>query len=53
MPRFREQIDAESAIHSLDAAGALDVLEQLVPEWLRGGDSGRSRATNPVEVVQG
>ncbi|WP_255000143.1 hypothetical protein [Cyanobium sp. Alchichica 3B3-8F6] len=43
----------EAAIRRQDASGALDLLEQLVPEWRRGGDSGQSRATNPVEVVQG
>ena len=36
------QIDVmEAAIHRQDAAAALDVLSQLVPEWQRGGAGGQ------------
>ena len=46
------QIDVmEAAIHRQDAAAALDVLSQLVPEWQRGGAGGLPQAADPVEVA--
>ena len=47
------QIDVmEAAIHRQDAAAALDVLSQLVPEWQRGGAGGLPQAADPVEAAR-
>jgi FlaA1/EpsC-like NDP-sugar epimerase len=42
----------EAAIHRQDAAAALDVLSQLVPEWQRGEDGGLPQAADPVEAAR-
>ncbi|NQW39444.1 MAG: polysaccharide biosynthesis protein [Cyanobacteria bacterium] len=42
----------EAAIHRQDAAAALDVLSQLVPEWQRGGAGGLAQAADPVQVAR-
>ena len=47
------QIDVmEAAIHRQDAAAALDVLSQLVPEWQRGGAGGLPQAADPVDAAR-
>jgi FlaA1/EpsC-like NDP-sugar epimerase len=48
------QIEAvEAAIRRQDAAAALNVLAELVPEWQRGEVGGQSQAGGPVGVAQG
>ena len=47
------QIDVmEAAIHRQDAAAALDVLSQLVPEWQRGGAGGTPKVPNSMGSVE-
>lgn len=47
------QIEAmEAAIQRQDAAAALDVLSQLVPEWQRGEVGGLPQAADPVDAAR-
>ncbi|MCP9892097.1 polysaccharide biosynthesis protein [Cyanobium sp. Aljojuca 7D2] len=47
------QLDAlQAAITRQDVEAALAQLEQLVPEWQRGGDAGNPKALDCVQLVQ-
>jgi FlaA1/EpsC-like NDP-sugar epimerase len=48
------QLDAlQAAIARQDVGAALALLEQLVPEWQRGGDAGTPQASDSVALAQG